>query len=146
MSCFYFRQKISNPGAHRRTPHRGFLMKRKNRNRERQEVAGHRPETVSDIPANTRIVRMPEITLRASLSRTTIWRKVRSGEFPAPVQLSSNAIGWHAHIFEQWLNTRRRVSYAPRQSGPEPTVRDIPEPVKQPQNTQGGPATANEKP
>ncbi len=95
-----------------------------------------------------RIMRMPELTYRAGFSRTTIWRKVRSGEFPAPVQLSEsgNSIGWHAHIFDQWLMTRRPVSYAPRQPSPEPTVCDVREPVKRPQNTQGGPATANQKP
>ena len=119
-SCFYFHRGAITGVSHCCTAHKRFLMKIKNRPRERQEVSGPYLATKSDTLADTRILRMPEIMRRSQLSRTTIWRKVRSGEFPAPVQLSANAIGWHAHIFEKWLKTRRRVSYAPRQSGPEP--------------------------
>ena len=128
-------------------PHKRSLMKSENRPRERQEVSGPYLATKSDTLADTRILRMPEIMRRSQLSRTTIWRKVRSGEFPAPVQLTANTIGWYAHIFEQqWLKTRRPVSYAPRQPSAEPTVRDVREPLIQPHNQQGGPATAIEKP
>ncbi len=122
-------------------------MKRKTRPRESQKVSGPYLATKSDNLAGAEILRMPEIMRRSQLSRTTIWRKVRSGEFPAPVQLTANTIGWYAHIFEQqWLKTRRPVSYAPRQPSAEPTVRDVRKTVKHPQDQRGVAATAIEKP
>ena len=122
-------------------------MKRKNRPQEHQEVSGPCPATKSDTLAPTRILRVPEIKRRTGLSRTTIWRKVRSGEFPPPVQLSANAIGWFENSFEQqWVKPRRPVSYAPRQPSAELTVGDVRKSEKQPQDQRGVAATANEKP
>ena len=34
-----------------------------------------------------RILRIPEVVEITGLSRTTIWRRVKSGDFPAPVRL-----------------------------------------------------------
>jgi prophage regulatory protein len=40
------------------------------------------------------IVRPSEIIQKRKISRTTLWRQVRDGKFPKPVQLTSNTIGW----------------------------------------------------
>jgi len=61
----------------------------------------------------TRMIRFGEVIERTGLSRTTIWRKVRGGEFPAPVQLGVNSVGWPEHEVEDWRNSRPRVHYAP---------------------------------
>jgi predicted DNA-binding transcriptional regulator AlpA len=34
---------------------------------------------------------------RTGMSRTSLYRNLRVGAFPTPLELSSNAIGWHAH-------------------------------------------------
>ena len=36
-----------------------------------------------------RIMRIPEVVKLTGLSKTTIWRRVRSGDFPLPVKLGS---------------------------------------------------------
>ena len=44
-----------------------------------------------------RILRIPEVVEITGLSRTTIWRRVKSEDFPAPVRLGSMAtrsVGW----------------------------------------------------
>ena len=45
----------------------------------------------------TRILSTPEVVKTTGLSKTTIWRRVRSGDFPVPVKLGrpkSRLIGW----------------------------------------------------
>ena len=44
-----------------------------------------------------RILRIPEVVEITGLSRTTIWRRVKSNDFPVPVRLGSLAtrsVGW----------------------------------------------------
>lgn len=35
-------------------------------------------------------------------SRTTLWRKVKNGEFPAPISLSSTKRAWLPEEIEDW--------------------------------------------
>ena len=56
-----------------------------------------------------RILRTPEVVKATGLSKTTIWRRVRSGDFPAPVKLGSLAtrsIGWREGDIEEWIESR----------------------------------------
>ena len=56
-----------------------------------------------------RILRTPEVVRVTGLSKTTIWRRVRSGDFPAPVKLGSLAtrsIGWRQEEIERWIESR----------------------------------------
>jgi len=52
------------------------------------------------------ILRAPDVRRLTGLSRTTIWRMVRKGEFPVPRRLSTNAIGWIASDVEAWIAAR----------------------------------------
>lgn len=54
-----------------------------------------------------RIVSPKAVTARTSLSRTTIWRLARKGEFPSPLKLSENRIGWSLNAIEAWLADRQ---------------------------------------
>ena len=56
-----------------------------------------------------RMMRIPEIIQVTGLSKTTIWRRVKNGDFPAPVRLGSMAtrsIGWRESEVEGWLGSR----------------------------------------
>ena len=48
------------------------------------------------------ILRVADLQAQLNLSRTTIWRLRRAGEFPQPIRLSANAVGWHAHVTDEW--------------------------------------------
>ncbi|WP_420636997.1 helix-turn-helix transcriptional regulator [Candidatus Palauibacter sp.] len=55
------------------------------------------------------ILRMPAVLGMTKLSRTTLWRRIREGEFPRPVRLGgarSRAVGWHRSEIEEWLRGR----------------------------------------
>ena len=53
-----------------------------------------------------RILREADVHKITGLSRTTRWRLIRSGRFPAPLELSTNTIGWQATKIETWISTR----------------------------------------
>ncbi len=42
-----------------------------------------------------RIVRLKTVIARTGLSRSTIYRKIAEGTFPAQLQISANGTGWH---------------------------------------------------
>ena len=52
------------------------------------------------------ILRLPKVKERTGLSRSTIYLKVSRGEFPAPISLSSRAIGFVETEIESWLTHR----------------------------------------
>jgi prophage regulatory protein len=58
----------------------------------------------------TKILRKPAVVERVGLSGTTIWRLVRDKRFPAPVQLSANAVGWREADIEAWVASRTESS------------------------------------
>lgn len=37
------------------------------------------------------------------ISRTTLWRKIKDGLFPAPVRLTSNTIAWRVEEVRAWI-------------------------------------------
>ena len=57
------------------------------------------------------MLRAPEVMTRTGLSRVTIWRRVRAGTFPAPVELGVNSVGWPASEITAWLESRKRRTY-----------------------------------
>ena len=57
------------------------------------------------------ILRIADVTARTGLSRVSIWRKIRAGQFPAPLEISSNTIGWPESEIAEWQSTRPRRIY-----------------------------------
>ena len=62
------------------------------------------------IPRRERqILRVADLEAQLNLSRTTIWRLRRAGVFPQPIRLSANAVGWPAHVIDEWLSERPKA-------------------------------------
>ena len=57
------------------------------------------------------MLRPLEVMERTGLSRTSLWRRVRAGTFPAAIELGPNAIGWPASVITEWLENRPRRTY-----------------------------------
>ena len=55
------------------------------------------------------ILRVADLEDMLNLSRTTIWRLRRAGEFPQPIRLSANAVGWTAEVIDKWLAERPKA-------------------------------------
>ena len=58
-------------------------------------------------PRLPRLVPFREVTQRVALSRSTIWRMERAGQFPKRRRLSVNKVAWWEPEVEEWLRTRR---------------------------------------
>jgi prophage regulatory protein len=58
-----------------------------------------------------RILRWSGVRDRIRRSRVTIWRDVKAGRFPAPVQLGPNSVGWFEDEVDAWLAARPRRTY-----------------------------------
>ena len=46
-------------------------------------------------------------------SRASVWRDIRAGRLPAPIELGPNSRGWWEDEIQEELAKRARVSYAP---------------------------------
>jgi prophage regulatory protein len=53
-----------------------------------------------------RIVRLPEVSHRTALGRSSIYRRVNEGSFPRPVKIGPRAIGWSESAIDQWIADR----------------------------------------
>ena len=61
------------------------------------------PQPAHVIQGGERLVRMPELIALIGLSRATILRYIKSGAFPAPMQLSQRCVAWKASSINGWL-------------------------------------------
>ncbi len=60
-----------------------------------------------------KMLRLPAVLASTGLSRTTIYRRVRAGTFPAPADLGNGLIGWTDSVIDTWQRDLPSVSYAP---------------------------------
>lgn len=49
------------------------------------------------------ILRRKEVEARTALSRSTLYERIRSGSFPAPINLGGKAVGWIEHEIDDWI-------------------------------------------
>jgi prophage regulatory protein len=50
-----------------------------------------------------RIIRLKTVLARTGLSRSTIYRKIAEGTFPAQLRISINGAGWRESDIDQWV-------------------------------------------
>ena len=75
------------------------------------------PQPARDVPVRqNRILRLPEVRHLTGLSKSTIDRNERDGNFPARRRLSANIVGWLADDIEEWVSGNWAAHARPRQS------------------------------
>ena len=60
-----------------------------------------------------RMLRPKQVMARMGWSRTTLWRRVRAGEFPAPVKIGASSIAFYEDEVDDNQENLPRVNYAP---------------------------------
>ena len=60
-----------------------------------------------------RLLSPKQVMGRMGWSRTTLWRRVVAGEFPAPVQTGENSTGFYEDEVDAAQANLPRVNYAP---------------------------------
>jgi prophage regulatory protein len=56
-----------------------------------------------EIPEATRLLRPAVVQEITTLSRSTLWEKVRAGTFPRPLKIHKQRIAWRASEVEAWI-------------------------------------------
>jgi predicted DNA-binding transcriptional regulator AlpA len=60
-------------------------------------------QTIDDLP-DSGFIRLRFLTSTIiPFSTSTLWRKVRKGEFPSPLKLSANVTAWRIGDVREWL-------------------------------------------
>lgn len=54
------------------------------------------------------VLRISQVSEMVGLSRTTIWRRERAGDFPERIDLGGRSVGWRADEVQAWLEGRPR--------------------------------------
>ena len=65
--------------------------------------------TYGALPA-TGFVRLSDLRPILPFSDSTLWRRVRSKTFPAPLKLSEKITCWRAEDVRQWLDEQGQIS------------------------------------
>ncbi|MER8734264.1 MULTISPECIES: AlpA family phage regulatory protein [unclassified Mesorhizobium] len=55
------------------------------------------------MPELDRIIRLKTVLARTGLSRSTMYRKIGEGTFPAQVKISLNGAGWRESDINRWV-------------------------------------------
>ena len=53
-----------------------------------------------------KIHRVKSLVRLLGISRTTIWRLVKGGDFPKPISLGKRAKGWRREDIDEWVRSR----------------------------------------
>ncbi|WP_455232234.1 helix-turn-helix transcriptional regulator [Geopseudomonas aromaticivorans] len=70
-------------------------------------MSAHEISSGSDGP---RFLRLPEVELVVGKKRSTIYRDIAAGKFPAPYDLGSGkSVGWLSTEISAWILSRPRV-------------------------------------
>jgi prophage regulatory protein len=67
----------------------------------------------TSLSTHERFLRWPQVRDRVPLSKSTIHRKVKSGEFPQPRQLGKRSIGWVESEVTAWIAAQLASSESP---------------------------------
>ncbi|MER9687878.1 MULTISPECIES: AlpA family phage regulatory protein [unclassified Mesorhizobium] len=69
------------------------------------------------MPEPDRIIRLRTVLVRTGLSRSTLYRKIADGTFPAQLKKSVNGAGWRESDINRWVEDP--VFWRPRREGDE---------------------------
>lgn len=53
-----------------------------------------------------RLIRLPEVLNRVGLSRSTVYNRVSTGSFPAPIKLGEKSVAWLEADVDAWIHDR----------------------------------------
>lgn len=66
---------------------------------------------VSNENVHIRLIRLPDVMMITGLKRSTVYNKMKSGEFPKSVSIGERSIAWVESEINSWVanNISRRV-------------------------------------
>lgn len=67
--------------------------------------AGRHPDNGPTLP-DTGFVRQRVLLRFVPFSKSTLWRRVKAGDFPAPIKLSTGVTAWRVEDIRRWIAGR----------------------------------------
>tara|TARA_B100000941_G_C28098007_1_gene346891 strand:- start:88 stop:261 length:174 start_codon:yes stop_codon:yes gene_type:complete len=49
------------------------------------------------------LLRLPQVLALVGFTKSTLYRKVNAGLFPAPIKLSANLVVWKQEVVMEWI-------------------------------------------
>jgi len=62
------------------------------------------------MPQPERIIRLRTVLERTGLSRSSVYRKIAEGTFPAQLKIGAHGAGWHESAVNRWIADPARWS------------------------------------
>lgn len=56
-----------------------------------------------------KVIRLNQVIDSTGLGRSTIYKYITEGKFPAPIKLSERCVGWLESEVQQWIKNRIEV-------------------------------------
>lgn len=66
-------------------------------------------DVTMDLLPDGGFIRQAQVLRSIPVSRSTLWRWVRAGDFPAPVKLSVQVSAWRVSDVRQWMSERSQA-------------------------------------
>lgn len=60
-------------------------------------------EPKNTFPAEKVLLDAVDLQAILGVSRTTLWRMTKAGEFPNPIKITANLTRWHRAEVDQWI-------------------------------------------
>jgi prophage regulatory protein len=73
---------------------------------KRQETNAKPDQATTRPDRPERLISFEEVHHRTGLSRTTIWRLERAGEFPRSVRISAGRRAWREADLDRWISSK----------------------------------------
>jgi len=64
------------------------------------------PNTISQVPTNLVLLRLPQVRAQTGLSRSELYRRIAIGSFPAPIKIGARASAWSSVEIDGWIAER----------------------------------------
>ena len=55
---------------------------------------------------NTTLMRMPQVEAAVGLKKSSIYAKIKAGDFPEPYRLGPKSIAFKSDQIQEWIDTR----------------------------------------
>lgn len=56
------------------------------------------------------VLRRRQVEARTGLGRSSLYALIAVGQFPTPIRLSANTVGWLEHEIDGWIAERTKAS------------------------------------
>lgn len=60
-----------------------------------------------------KLIRLPDVMSRTGYARSSIFKKIQEGTFPAPIELGPRARAWVDSEIDEWIAKRIKLTREP---------------------------------